>query len=76
MVGVGAAFLEHLLEALEPHGRELRLHPPHVRRVLLGKLHGCACGGLDGDPGGRARGLWQWSSEVCVPVGESEEAHG
>lgn len=37
----GGAFLEHVLEALEPDGRELGLHPPHVARVLLGELHGC-----------------------------------
>ena len=42
---VGAAFLEHLLEPLEPHGGELLLllrrpDPPHVRLVLLGELHG------------------------------------
>lgn len=37
---LGATFLEHLLEALEPDARELRLHPLHVRLVLLGELHG------------------------------------
>jgi hypothetical protein len=37
---LGAAFLEHLLEALEPHSGQLRLHPLHVRLVLLGELHG------------------------------------
>jgi hypothetical protein len=40
VVVVGAAaFVEHLLEALEAHGGELRPHPPHVRRVPLGELH-------------------------------------
>ena len=34
-----AACLEHLLEALDPDGGELRLHTPHVRLVLLAELH-------------------------------------
>lgn len=39
-----AACLEHLLEALDPHGGELRLHAPHVRLILLAELHGCRLG--------------------------------
>jgi hypothetical protein len=43
---LGAAFLEHLLEALEPHAGEFLLHPdpPHVRLVLLRELHGRPAG--------------------------------
>uniref|UniRef100_A0A0A9BBS0 Uncharacterized protein n=1 Tax=Arundo donax TaxID=35708 RepID=A0A0A9BBS0_ARUDO len=38
-MGLGAAFPEYLLEALQPDAGKLRLHPLHVRRVLLGELH-------------------------------------
>lgn len=38
--GHGLAFLDHLLEALEPQSGQLLLHPVHVALVLLAELHG------------------------------------